>query len=54
VPADGLNGLIDSDVHAHGASSHTSGRRGYETAQLKSILHFVVGTMNQVGTHKDS
>src|SRR5215475_4672096 len=54
VPADGLKGLIDSYVHAHGTSSHTSGRRGRETAQLKAILHFVSGTMNELGTHKDS
>jgi hypothetical protein len=54
VPADGLKGLIDSYVHAHGTSSHTSGRTGRQTAQLKAILHFVSGTMNELGTHKDS
>jgi len=54
VPADGLKGLIDSYVHPYGISSHTSGRRGGQTAQLKAILHFVAGTMNELGTHEDS
>src|SRR6185437_4999435 len=54
LPADGLQGLIDGDVHAHGTSRHTSGGRRCETAELKSILHLFVGTVDEGGTHANS